>query len=237
MFNNLKAKQNIIQILSVTEKEIKLNLRYKYGFALRFLKPLVSIFIPFIVFTKIFSLSEAYYFDYCTAYNFLLFLFIAYCINYMFSILNLYKDTFRREKIWQTLKGLIIAPFNKFNLLIGLLIAEMIVILPTIAFFIFLCYILYPIPLINLFYFCLVFLGILLFFAGVGILIGVIDIVNENVPNLTTYGTQFLSWLSCVTYPLKLFPKILQFFIKLNPLYYMFDLLKLTWWQGVDPID
>jgi ABC-type polysaccharide/polyol phosphate export permease len=237
MFKANDLKLNIIQILSISEKELKLHLRYGFNFALQFIKPLISIFIPYIILTKIFSLSEAFYFDYYTAYNFLLFLLIAFSINYMFGILKLYKDTFRREKIWQTLKGLIIAPFNRFNLIVGILLTELIIIIPTVAIFIIICYLLFPIPLINLLYFCLIFLAIIIIFMGIGVLIGVIDIVNEDISNLLLYATQFISWLSCVTYPLKIFPKILQFFIKLNPFYYIFDLLRLSWWAGIDPVE
>ena len=237
MFNANDLKLNVKQILAISEKELKLHLRYGFKFALRYITPLVSIFIPYIILAKIFSLSEAFYFDYYTEYNFLLFLLIAYCINYMFGILNLYKETFRREKVWLTLKGLIIAPFNRFNLIVGLLITELIIIIPTITFFIIICYLLFPIPLISLLHFCSIFIAIIIIFMGIGVLIGVIDIVNEDISNLLSYSTKFISWLSCVTYPLKLFPRILQFFIRLNPFYYIFDLLKLSWWAGIDPID
>ena len=237
MLGKLHLKRNITQIFAVMTKEIKLNLRFEYEFLLRFIKPFVSIIIPFIVFTKVFNISETYFFDYYTAENFLLFLLIAYCINYMFSLLTLYRNMFHQEKIWLTLKGLIIAPFNKFNLVVGMMLAEIVVIVPIVACFLIVCYIFFPIPLLNILIFCVIFLAIIVIFTGIGVFIGVLEIVREGKSAIVAYGTQFISWLSCVTYPLRLFPRILQNLIMLNPFYYIFDLLRLSWWAGINPAD
>ena len=155
----------------------------------------------------------------------------------MFSLLTLYKDMFHREKIWLTLKGLIIAPFNKFNLVMGMMLAEIVVIIPVVAIFLIICYIFFPIPLLNILFFCLIFLAIIIIFMGIGVFIGVLEITKEGKSAIVVFGTQFISWLSCVTYPLRLFPQILQDIIMLNPFYYIFDLLRLTWWAGIDPTD
>ncbi|GAG84268.1 unnamed protein product [marine sediment metagenome] len=36
-------------------------------------------------------------------------------------------------------------------------------------------------------------------------------------------------WFSCITYPYELFPVVLQNMINLNPLYYLFDLIRYAW--------
>lgn len=234
MLRKINLRKNLREISAITTKNIKLQMRFRFGFILNFIRPLVSIFVPFIIFGKIFELSESFYFGYYTAENYFLFLFLAYCINYLFALLRTYKESFQNEKMWQTLKGLIIAPCNRFNLVFGLMLSEFIIVIPPVSFFLTLSYILFPIPLINLFFVGLIFLGIMVIFASIGTLIGVLEIVSEDISQLSTQGIHFLAWLSCVIYPIKIFPKILQSVILLNPLYYIFDLLRLVWWMGVD---
>ena len=36
-------------------------------------------------------------------------------------------------------------------------------------------------------------------------------------------------WLSCLTYPFEIFPGIIQQIINLNPLYHIFNILRMTW--------
>ena len=43
-----------------------------------------------------------------------------------------------------------------------------------------------------------------------------------------------LFWLSCFSYPLQIFPGFLQNFILLNPLYYIIDIIRLTWLMGIE---
>ena len=47
-------------------------------------------------------------------------------------------------------------------------------------------------------------------------------------------GISFISILSCLFYPIDIFPENIRFIILLNPLYYYFDLIRLTWWVGID---
>ncbi|MFX1258452.1 MAG: ABC transporter permease, partial [Promethearchaeota archaeon] len=96
------------------------------------------------------------------------------------------------------------------------------------------CYIFFPIPLFYFFLVCLIFLCIGFVFSGIGLLIGVFDITNETVAKLILVALDFIIWSSCVLYPLEMFPEILQTLFRFNPFYYYFDLLRLTWWAGID---
>ena len=49
MINKISIKNNISQILALTEKNIKLNLRFKFSFIFSFIFPIVSILMPLII--------------------------------------------------------------------------------------------------------------------------------------------------------------------------------------------
>ena len=56
------------------------------------------------------------------------------------------------------------------------------------------------------------------------------DKKNSFKPFLFAFDMFF--WLSCITYPYDIFPSLIQTFINLNPLYYIFDILRLTWLEN-----
>ena len=70
-----------------------------------------------------------------------------------------------------------------------------------------------------------------------GFIMGVFEIVNENISATLSVGISFIALVSCLFYPIEIFPEEFHFIIQLNPLYYYFDLLRLTWWAGIDSED
>ena len=80
----------------------------------------------------------------------------------------------------------------------------------------------------------LVFFSILLVFGAIGLLIGAFQISQEGSVSYLQIALRILFLFSCIKYPKELFPKVFQNLILLNPLYYLFDLLRLVWYLGID---
>ena len=67
-----------------------------------------------------------------------------------------------------------------------------------------------------------------------GFILGLFEVVNEDISASLSVGISFIALVSCLYYPIGIFPEDVHFIVKLNPLYYYFDLLRLMWWAGVD---
>jgi len=127
-----------------------------------------------------------------------------------------------------------VAPVNKYILLFGFLIAEMILIsVPFIVFFI-IAYLLFPISVVYLFLVILTFLALTVFFGCFGLIMGILIITKEGLYSIGSLLVTLLFWLSCISYPLQIFPEFVQFIILLNPLYYFIDLIRIVWLMGID---
>lgn len=225
--------KHIVQIYSLVVKDLRVKSRYKAEFVVEFFFPFLALFFPFIIFNTLFSLNVDVFKGYYSKDNFVLFLLLGYVVHSFIFLLWHYKDLFYDEKTWKTLHGILISPLYKFNILIGyyisgLLTKTFIIIIMTIF-----CYILYPIPLINLFLVFLLFFCISLTFASMGFILGCLEIVNENISASLAAGISFIAILSCLFYPIEIFPESVHFIILFNPLYYYFDLLRLIWWSGI----
>jgi len=234
MLKREHLKTNIIQIYSLTVKDLKLKTRYKLEFLVEFLAPLLSLFFPYIIFNTLFNIEEGIFGTYYSRENFLLFVLLGYCISTLIFLLWNYKDLFYDEKTWKTLNAVIVAPVNQFNILFSYFLSGLISKSLPLIFIIVICYVLFPIPIPYLILVILVLICISITFAGMGFILGIFEIVNEDISASLAVGISLISLVSCVFYPIEIFPEQLHFFIKLNPLYYYFDLLRLTWWAGIE---
>ncbi|MHA1284919.1 MAG: ABC transporter permease [Promethearchaeota archaeon] len=234
LFKEEEIKSKAVQLISLIIKDLKLKLRYKSQFFAELLVPLVALFFPYIIFSALFNLNGNPFGNYFTINNYPLFLLLAYIIECLIFLLWYYKEVFSNEKIWLTLKGLMIAPISKFQLYLSYLISGLISKSFPIVIIIILCYIFYPIPLLNLIIVIFIIVCISLTFASMGFIIGLFEIINENISSSLTSLISFISLVSCLYYPISIFPEWVHIFILLNPLYYFFDLLRLSWWMGID---
>lgn len=231
MLKSKNIKDNFSQIFALTEKNIKLRLRYKFGLILSYITHIISIFTPLIIMGNLFDLKSNV--GIWTSNNFILYQFIAYDIMLLSGIINIFPGQFRMEKYWKTLPALIIGPFNRFNLLFGIFLSQLVMIsLPFILFFILGC-IFSPISIITMIFVIIIFFLVALIFSGIGLILGVFAISNENIWNFLQFSLMFVLWFSCITYPFEIFPDFIQIVIVFNPLYYIFDLLRLTWIQDL----
>ncbi|MFW9946858.1 MAG: ABC transporter permease [Candidatus Odinarchaeota archaeon] len=231
MFKKKDFIDNISQIIALTEKNIKLELRYKFGLIFTYITYIISIITPIIILGNIFELRPSL--GAWTAQNFYLYQIIAYNIMLLSGITNIFPSQFRMEKYWKTLPALIIGPFNRFNLLFGIFLSQLILIsFPFILFFTIGC-IIYPISVDTVILIIIIFFLVALIFSGIGLILGIFAISNENIWNFLQFSLLFIFWFSCITYPFEIFPKFIQDIIVLNPLYYIFDILRLSWVQNI----
>lgn len=222
-----KIKRIIKKTLAITEKELQTRLRFKLSLFTFYLSHFISILMPLIIFGKLFEFNGK--FGPWTPENYFIFLFIGYNILLMSNIIYGTPEHLLLEKFWKTLPALIIAPFNRFYLLFGFIIAELIIIsAPFITFFI-LMYAYYSISIFTLIIVIFLFLIISIIFASIGLIIGVFAVSNENIWQILRFIINLIFWASCITYPFELFPKFIQDFIKINPIYYIIDIIRLFW--------
>jgi len=227
MINLKLLKDNISQIIALTEKNLKLHLRFKSNVIISFITPLITILMPIIILQQFFNFNEN--FGYWNKKNFLLFQFLAYNIILLQTIINEYPTQLMNEKYWQTLPALIIGPFNRFNLLFGIFFSRLILISIPFTMFFVLSYIFYPISFLTVLFILFILLLIALMFSGIGLIVGIIAISKEGMLRLLNFSISLVIFTSCLSYPFEIFPPEIQSIINLNPLYYIFDFLRLGW--------
>jgi len=223
------------QTLAIVEKELYLQFRYKSLIISQLLNPLIQILISIFLFGIVFNIQAGFSLGYWNASNYVLFILIAFSLNIFKPITEKYFQLFIIEKYWKTLSATLIAPINKFSILLGQLISW--VVLNSVGFIVVFVIglIFFPIPILYFLLFLLVFICIWISFASIGLLTGVYGISNENFGNYIYVFLRFLLLFTCINFPKEVFPQIIQFFILLNPFYYIVDLLRLIWYYGLNP--
>lgn len=217
----------MIQVNAIVVKNVKLNTRFKIPLILSFVGPLVSIFLPLIVFGQIFSFSTN--FGPWNRTNFMVFTFIAWHLSIATSVMNAFPSQLRTEKYWQTLPALLIAPFKRINLLIGIFITYFITSSISFTLFFVLCYIFYPISFLTVIFIIFLYFLIALIFSGVGLFLGVLSISRENLLPLFKYFINVIWMFSCIGLPFQFFPEFYQNIVLFNPLFYIIDFCRLVW--------
>ncbi len=222
-----KIRRIFSKTYAIAEKNVRVQYRFKYKAILRYISPIMTILIPIIILDRFFEYQSSL--GPWTSENFMVFLFIGYIVMLMRSMISYIPDQLMREKYWKTLPALITSPFNRFYLLFGFIISEFIgIIVPLVIYFV-LILIFFPLSLLTLIIIVLMFLGLGIVFSGVGLLIGVFAISNENLWSVFDFGIRIIFWFSCVTFPFQMFPGPIQIIINLNPIYYLIDIIRLTW--------
>ena len=173
------AKDNLSQILALTEKNVKLALRYKIGLVLGYINQIIAIFMPLIIMQNIFAFKPTL--GLWTSGNFILYQFIAYNISHISGITGRFPGQFRAEKFWKTLPALIVGPFNRFNLLFGIFFSHMVMIAIPFSIFFIWGLVIEPISITTILFILLLYFLIALIFSGVGLILGIFAISNENI--------------------------------------------------------
>lgn len=234
MLTRKSIRRNITQTTALIERNIFFEMRFKLVLFTSFLNPFIRILMPLIIFGAIFSISEDFSFGYWAGENYVLFLLIAFCTQFLRRIVENFRQLFFREKFWKTLQALMVAPINRYVLLFGILISEMILLSIPFIFFLIFALILFPISILNLLIVLVLFFCLAIFFGSLGLIVAVLVVTKEGIYRIFKIGLTFLFWLSCISYPLQIFPEIIQSVILLNPLYYFIDLIRIIWLMGID---
>jgi len=197
-------KNNLSQIIALIEKNLKLSIRFKFNLILSLINPLVMILMPLIIMNKLFEFNTQ--FGTWTKENFMVYQFLAYNIFLLMGLTDTFGAQFAQEKYWKTLQALIIAPFNRFNLLFGIFIPHIIIISIPFTIFLILTYIYYPISFITLIFIIFIYFLIALIFSGIGLILGIFIVSNENAFYVLKFSLNIVFWLSCISYPFNFFP-------------------------------
>ena len=223
-------KYNFSRIFTIAEKNVKIQLRFKFNLIYSVLNPFLPIVMSFFVLLRFFIMDIT--FGLWDDTNYLVFLYTAFNIELLRRVIQNFPDDFRQEKYWKTLSALMIAPFNKLHLLFGIFFSHLIIIaIPFVVFFV-LTYLIAPISLISIIFIVFIFLLIDLIFSGIGLFLAVFAISEENYWRIFSIGLQLVFYASCVIYPFEVFPLEIQSIIRLNPFYYIFDILRITWLEN-----
>lgn len=222
-----KIKDNMSQILAITEKNVKLSIRFKIPLLFSFFSPFLNIILPLVIMGQLFSFNAT--FGPWNPDNFVVFQLMAYQISILWQITNKFSSDMKMEKFWQTLQALIIAPFNRINLMFGIILSHLIVVLIPIAIFFIMCFIFYPVSITTVLFVITLFLLITLIFSSVGLILAIFTISREGFVSIISMGLTILFIFTCISLPFDFFPEYFQFFVTFNPLYYIFDFPRLVW--------
>lgn len=228
-----KLKRLVRQSLAIAENDIILESRYKFSLFQYSVFPIIYLITPLIiinfVFTNIGNLG------YWNQQNYILFLFLGYEVNVMRTFANDLPNNLYLEKFWKTFAAMMVSPINRFSILFGKFLAKIILVSAQVAFFLILCAIIYPCDPITFLIEVILLLVFAIIFISIGLFIGAFAISKENIWRLLEFCMFFIILFSALNYPLQLFPDFIQTFIRLNPLYYCIDFLRLVWIEN-DPI-
>ena len=227
MITRQDIKNEISQIIALTERNLKLSIRFKVKLIFSFISPIISLILPLIIMEKFFEFNAD--FGPWDKTNYIIYIGLAYIIMLLQGIKSSYPSQFHTEKYWQTLPALIIAPFNRITLLLGIFLSYLVIVLPPITIFIIICYVFYPISLFTIIFIIAILFLITLIFSGVGIILGVLAISKENRSPIINYVIGLLFLTACLTFPFEIFPKPIQTVVNLNPLYHIFFFVRIAW--------
>lgn len=227
MIDFKSIKDALTQIIALTEKNLKLSLRFKFRLFMALISPIIGIIMPLIIIGSFVQYNAN--FGPWNETNFAVYQLIAYNMGLIITIRNEFPSQFYKEKIWQTLSALIIAPFNRFYLLFGIILSHFVfMIIPFTLFFI-ICYLYYPVSFITILVMIGLYLLLALIFSGIGLILGIFAVSKENALTIVSFFLGLFFFFSCFMYPFELFPEPFQQIINLNPLYYLFNVVRLTW--------
>lgn len=217
----------MLQIYAIGEKNFKLKLRVKTSLVLTYLGPLIGLILPLITMGQLFTFTTN--FGPWDETNFFIYQLIAYKLGIVFGLMNTFSSQLSVEKYWKTLPALIIAPFRRMYLLLGIYLSFLMVSMVPFTITFTICYIYYPISIYTVFSMLFVYFCVSMIFTGVGLIIGIGAISKENVIPIISFGISFIFMFSCISLPFEFFPKYFQNIVVLNPLYYIIDFVRLVW--------
>ncbi len=223
----IAIKDNLSQIFAVVEKDLKLHTRFKLPVIMSIISPILSFILPLVIMGQIFTFNEN--FGPWTAQNFAVYILTAYQINIVVKIRGRFPSQFATEKVWKTLYAIIIAPFNRRNLVFGIYFTHMIINAVPFTIFFILSLIILPISILSIISLFIFYFFIALIFSGIGLFLGALAISKPSLTPLVNLGISIIYIFSCLSYPFEFFPENFQAFVIFDPFYYLFDFIRVIW--------
>ena len=220
-------KENLSQIFAIAEKNVRLETRHKLPLILSYIAPIYGMIVPLLVMGTIFSFTDG--FGPWDGRNFVVYIFTSTQIMALYQLSSRFTGLIAQEKSTNTFTLLIIAPFRRINLLIGIFLTHLILIAVNFMTFFIWCYILYPVSIITLFFIFLVYFLITLFFSGIGLFLAIFKLSKPRLEPLLSIPIKFLFIFSCLGMPFEFFPKNYQNIARFDPFYYVFVLVRYVW--------
>lgn len=223
------------KLITIIEKEIKLNFRYKINYLGESITNTLRLTILFLlVYFGLFSLGFEGI-EGLNSENFIPFILLGGLISSFFILgIEVFSFKFLSEKYWQTFQAILIAPINKFNLLFGIGLAEAIRLMIIFLSITIITYLIIPTKMIYIFAILLITLLTYFGILGVGLTKGAITLSNENYIFVFELISATWIFLSCLYYPINIFPKFIQKIILLNPIYHSVTLIRELWYGSIN---
>lgn len=223
----IAIKDNLSQIFAVVEKDLKLHTRFKLPIFMSIFTPLLSFILPLVIMGQIFTFNEN--FGPWNPQNFAVYILTGYQINIVAKINGRFPGQFATEKVWKTLYAIMIAPFNRVNLVFGIFFSYMIINAVPFTIFFVLSLIILPISILSIISLFIVYFCIALIFSGVGLFLGALAISKPSLTPLVSLGISIIYIFSCIGYPFEFFPENFQALVIWDPFYYLFDFIRVIW--------
>ncbi len=223
---------NLTKIIAFTEKTLKLDMRFKYQFFLQLtVGPVLTLASFLVLYTGFFTITSKSLGS-LDSQNYIPALFLgSMALVFSNAGFNAFAVRLRAEKFWGTIQLMLLAPVNKFALLLGIVLADIIRSCISIIPMLMACYILFPTNLINILYVYMIFILISIGTSGIGLIIGAFAISNENMIPLFNYLSQAIIFFSTFFLPIEIFPDFLKVIIRMNPLYHGITLVRALWFN------
>lgn len=221
---------NISQIIAIYQKEMRLNLRFKWNYFGNILSYPLRFIVFFLVVYRGFFASGVQEISGVNKLNYVSFLIFGGLVQSFFAIAyQLFRVKFMNEKYWQTIFSFLLAPVNRLKLIIGIGLSESLRLLIITVIFLGITYMVMPVDIarviIVLFIIILLFIGTL----GIGLIVGTFALANENLLFLFECLFWVWSFLSCFYYPLLSLPKFIQPLAQINPVYHGLTFIREIW--------
>ena len=216
----------------ILEKELKLELRFKFSFLFSSLiDPVINTFWFGLLYLGFFSIGSKPLWG-VTREAFIPFLVVGGLVNGFFSVgFGVFSSKLLYEKFWKTIEAFLIVPISRFHLLLGYGLVEFIRMSFALLLFLGFCYWLHPTSGLVLLSVLLILVGLLMGSLGVGLIRGIFTLTNENI--LPAFNFLYWGWgfMSCFYYPKEILPRFIEPLTLVNPVYHAVTLIRHLWFD------
>lgn len=211
---------SLTRILSISKKEIRLNLRFPFQYFINNLvTPIKTSVLMYLIYRGFLSGSD-FNIGNLNKSNYQTFVLIGTTCHALFiNCQGVFRNTFATEKYWQTLTAIFASPASIFEIVSGYALGNSVVHIAISFALLSVACLLGSIPLYNLLLCIAPILLLILTAFGIGIIGATISLVNEGKSYIYDYLSQAFIFLSCFYYPIDTLPSALRPIASFLPTY------------------